>query len=195
MRLTKVELTNPLSIVADGAVAQFDVGEGRLIPALILDCDKNRALHDLIVIHEQTPPGDVSATWARRILDKSEIFLALEFEKPVHTKAVIRFDVLKQGVLVDGIISARGVYLQAQDFSPAVSAGLDKPRILVEVAATFPGWNALYHATLVKKYRRSGYSRTEAKQAATEHIARLRDLWHRRMNQKARNTDSASTNS
>ncbi len=185
--MNKVRVPTPVPIIADGAIATTRVGEGRLIPALILDCDENRALHDLIVIHEDTPPGDVTVTWGRASrFDKSTVLLVLEFKKPVHTKAVLSFNVAKQGGVVDAIIHARGVYLQSKDFGQTVSSGLNNPKILVEIpaSATFPDWNSLYQDALVRQFRRHGFSRKEAKQAAAEHISRLRELWHSRMKGK-----------
>jgi hypothetical protein len=184
--MNKGKLQKPTPIVADGAIATTGVGEGRLVPALILDCDENRTLHELIVLHEDTPPGDVLVTWGRPRFDKSVALLVLEFKRPIHTKVVLSFDVAKQGGLVDGIIHARGVYLQSKDFGHTVSAGLNNPKILVEIpaSATYPGWDSQYQDVLVKQFKRHGFSRTEAKQAATEHMVRLRELWHSRMRGK-----------
>jgi len=179
-------LSKPTPIVADGAIATTSIGEGRLVPALILDCDDNRALHELIILHEETPPGDVLVTWGRPRFDKSVAFLVLEFKRPIHVKVVISFDISKQGGLVDAIIHARGVYLQSKDFGQTVSAGLNNPKILAEIpaSATLPGWDSQYQGVLVKQFKRHGFSRKEAKQAAAEHMARLRELWHTRMKGK-----------
>lgn len=182
--MNKVRLPNPTPIVADGAIATTRVGEGRLIPALILDCDENRSLHNLIVIHTDTPPGDVTVTWGRPSrFDKSTVYLVLEFKRPIAAKSVLAFNIAKLGGVVDAILHARGVYLQSKDFAHTVSSGLNNPKILVEIpsSAVLPDWDRLYQDALVKQFRHHGFSRKEAKQASIEHMSRFRELRHGRM--------------
>lgn len=50
-------------IVGDGAIANPDLGDGRIVPVLIVDCEGFSALEDLISLHQGLPPGDVVSMW------------------------------------------------------------------------------------------------------------------------------------
>lgn len=183
MTIGKIELRHLVPIVGDGAIAHPDIGEGRLIPVLILDCNNHPALRDLILIHAETPPGDVVVRWGRRIFDKRHVYLTLDFARPVATSASLCFDVQKQGRLVDWIINARGVYLQPSTSGRKVMEGIDQPKIVIEIppGTTLPGWDKMYQSSVIKSYTRHGYSRVQAKEAAAQHLARLREMAAMRM--------------
>jgi hypothetical protein len=158
-------------------------GEGRLIPVLIIDCTEHRPLHDLIAIHEETPPGDVKATWSRSAFGKKTVHLTLDFERPVATSASFVFDIDRYCGLIDWIISARGVYLQPTTSGRRASEGIDKPKILVEVPpdADLPGWDRIYLKTVQRGYLQAGLSRAQAKATAAEQIAAFRAMSTRRL--------------
>jgi len=183
MPIGKIELQHLVPIVGDGAIGHPNWGDGRLIPVLIVDCTNHPALHDLILIHSETPPGDVVTRWGRSIFDKKHVYLTLTFARPVATSASFCFNVTKQGGLVDLIINTRGVYLQPLTSGAKVLEGMDRPKIIVEIpsSATLPGWEDIYQRSLVKGYRKHGYSRAEAKEATTQHLARIRELSSMRM--------------
>jgi hypothetical protein len=183
MRIGRLEPRHLVPIVGDGAIAHPDIGDGRLIPVLVVDCKKHSALHDLIQIHSETPPGDVIVRWGRPILDKKHVYLTLDFSRPVPTSASLFFDVEKQGVLVDWIINARGVYLQPLTSGTKVINGIDQPKILVEIPpkTRLPGWEEIYQGSVIQSYRKHGYSRAQAKEAAAQHLARLRELAETRL--------------
>lgn len=183
MPIGKIERRHLVPIIGDGAIADPDIGEGRLIPVLIVDCESHPALYDLILIHADTPPGDVVVRWGRRILDKKNVYLTLDFARPVATSASLCFDVEKQGGLVDWIIKTRGVYLQPSASGTKVLEGLEQPKIVVEIPpeTTLPGWESIYRNSVIRTYRKSGCTRAEAREAAAQHLARLRELSAKRM--------------
>lgn len=176
------EKLNLVPLVGDGVIGDPNWGDGRLIPVLILDCAVHPPLEDLILVHKDTPPGDVTTTWCWKLLSKKQVFLKFHFHQPVETSAVIAFDVSSQGGIVDWIINVRGVYLQPLTSGARVLEGMGKPKILVEVppSATFPGWKEIYLKNLEKSYRRRGLSRIHAESAAKDHVARLREIQYRR---------------
>jgi hypothetical protein len=183
MTIGKIELRHLVPIVGDGAIGNPNIGEGRLIPVLILDCKNHPALHDLILIHADTPPGDAVVRWGRRMFDKKHVYLTLDFARPVATTASFCFDVSKQGGLVDWIINTRAVYLQPSASGAKVIEGLDQPKIVVEIPpeTTLPGWEDIYRNSVSKTYRENGCTRAEAKEATDQHLARLRELSAMRM--------------
>jgi len=169
-------------IVKDGAISNPDVLSGRMIPVLIVDCSSHRQLEDLIVAHKHTPPGDVVVSWGWKLLSRKNAFLTFRFSRPMETVACVAFDVDSQGALVEWIINARCVYLQPLSSGPVVSAGLDKPKILVEVpaSATFPTWKDMHRKALEKQFVKRGFSRNQAREAASEHLVRMHDIQLRR---------------
>lgn len=178
MTIGKIDLGHLVPIVGDGAIAHPDIGDGRLIPVLILDCNNHPALHDLILIHSETPPGDVVVRWGRHIFNKKHVYLTLDFARPVATSASVCFDVAKQGGLVDWIINARGVYLQPSASGSRVIEGIDQPKIVVEIPpeTTLPGWDGIYQNAVIKSYIKNGYSRAQAKEATAQHLSLVREL-------------------
>lgn len=170
-------------IVADGAMSFPFFGDGRLIPALVLDCDKNNAILNMFFLDETgSPPGDVKSTWARSKHNSDFVYLMLDFLRPVETQIVIPFELIKQGGLVDGIINSRGVYLQPKEVGLTVSAGVGKEQKLIEIpaTATFPDWDSVYRNRMIKHFKSQGASKNEAQITFDAHICRLRELWSRR---------------
>jgi hypothetical protein len=184
VRKKEILAANVVPIVGDGAIANPDVGDGRLVPVLIVDCSKRPDLLDLIRAHEHLPPGDVKVTWGGRlgwggrILERHKVVLILEFERPSRLDAVLEFDIERQGGLVDLIVHAHALYLQPSESGTRVIEGLQKPKISVEIPDTnfLPIWNDLYGAALKRVFRKKGLSSKEAELAKSEHIKRMREL-------------------
>jgi hypothetical protein len=65
-------------IIADGLVANVFVGEGRPIPAIIIDASKHPNIPEYIAAHEFEPPGDVDSQWSTNAFDKNELRLELK---------------------------------------------------------------------------------------------------------------------
>ena len=178
MRHRKVELSKAIQIVRDGAIATPDIGDGRLIPVLILDCDSRRDLYDMVMAHQDTPPGDVTVTWGRKFFSKKSVYLFLEFKKPAITEAFIEFDIAKHGGTADLIINARAFYFQPKDSGARVIEGLDKQKILIEVpyGAKLNDWDSILTDHLVKRFRKQGATKKEAIAAAKDHLEGLRKM-------------------
>lgn len=178
----KIESYRLVPIVADGAIGHPDILDGRILPVLILDCAKHQALEDVIHAHEHTPPGDCTTTWKWKLLSRRHVYLQLDFRFPIETTAVVAFEVATQGALVESIINTRCVYLQPLSSGELVSEGLGMPKILVEVPATttFPIWDALHRRALEKRYKKKGLSSKQAREAVTQHLARMHDIQFRK---------------
>lgn len=178
MRHRRIELSNTVKIVSDGAIAMPEIGDGRLIPVLILDCDLRRDLYDMVMAHQDMPPGDVTVTWARKIFSKKSVYLIIEFKKPAITEAIIEFDIAKYGGTADLIINARAFYFQPKDSGERVMEGLDKPKILIEVSykAKLDDWDSILNSHLVKRFRKQGATKKEAVEAAKEHLEGMRRI-------------------
>lgn len=170
-------------IVRIGAIGHPEVSDGRLIPYIIFDCSKNLSLDQLIEIHgDTTLPGDVECTWRWHMFNKLNVFLKLEFFRPMKVTIHLAFPVQTRGDIVDWIITVRGLYLQSSKYGDRASEGYGSPSILIEIpaSATFPIWPNLYDQSLRKKFKQAGYSKREATKSVQEYKARQRELWFRR---------------
>lgn len=162
----------PLRIVSDGAIATGVIGDGRLIPVLVLDTTKRRDVDELIRVHQHFGPGDVVCMWGSITGSDDRVCLVLNFTRPTVTTIVLEFDVLKQGGVVDQIVTSHAVYLQSSRDGDHVSTALHRPKILVEVPDTgfFPIWDRILKRRVAMNMRRQGLSRRGAKQAAEQAI-------------------------
>lgn len=180
MKRKRINTSSILKIVSDGAIAMPDIGDGRLIPVLVIDCDSRRDLYDMVLAHEDTPPGDVTVTWARHLFsfNTKRVYLIIEFKKPVETEAIIEFDIEKYGGIADLIIHARSFYFQPKDSGTRVMEGLDKPKILIEVpyGAKLNDWDSILYSYLMKKFRKQGANKKEAAIAAQNHLKNWRKM-------------------
>lgn len=185
-RAYKVSKSLIVPIVHDGAIATQKVGEGRMIPVLIVDCSEKIELRDLIYAHEDLGAGDVSITWATQLCINDKVLLQLEFSRPSHLKIILELDITKQGGVVDSIFHANALYLQAGEPGSKIIDGLNSGNILVEVPGTgfFSKWDSLYTKAIMKKFKKSGFSKSEAKKATEEFKSRLREMWIQRVGSK-----------
>lgn len=179
----KVSEASMVPIINDGAIATREIGEGRMVPVLVVECSEKIELRDLIYAHEYSPPGDVKVTWATPKWSRSTVALLLEFSNPAKLEVLLSFDIKKYGVVVDGILHANALYLQPSESGLKVVEGLHKGKILVEIPDTgfFQDWDFLYTNILVKMFKRNGLSSREARSAASQHKAMLREIWSKRM--------------
>lgn len=179
----KVSGSSIVPIISDGAMATHEIGEGRMVPVLVVDCSEKVELRDLIDAHEYSPPGDVIVTWGIPRWNTDRVLLLLEFSKPSKLEVLLEFDVKKQGGVVDGILYANALYLQPSEYGLKVVDGLGKGKIVVEIPDTgfLPRWETLYASNLIKVFKKTGLSRSEAKNAAEQHKLMLREIWSARM--------------
>lgn len=179
---TKIARVDSVQIVADAAIAVPDVGDGRLIPYLILGCDRRPDIADLIMAHQDQPPGDVVSVWAIARFDHDQIFLHLSFKRPTPGEFYIRFDLHKHGMLIDGIIQSNAAYLQADTVATSAADGIDKPKILIEVpdgGEPFD-WEKLLERHVRKRFKKEGLKRADAAQSAKRAIEMSRQFWRLR---------------
>lgn len=173
-----------LPIVSDAAVASEGVGDGRLIPLLILDTTGHRDVDAFVDAHQFLSPGDVTVYWGKtsRFI-RDTVTLALEFNRPAEITALIDFHIARQGNLVDSILSANGFYFQPGRPGDRLSTTMDKPRIMIEIPDTQFGsyWEPMFFKAVAEGFRNKGLSRHEAKTAAENAIQEWRKFTKIRM--------------
>jgi hypothetical protein len=168
----------PVPIVADGAIATVVLGEGRLIPLLILDTSKRPDIEDMVKSHEKLPPGDVNCQWGHILRLESTISLILQFQRPSDVLIIVNFNVTNQGILIEQILKAKALYLQPGRPSDRLSKTMDKPKILVEVPdlGFQEEWKKIWHKAVVKMFKKKGLRRREANLAADTVINKMQAI-------------------
>jgi hypothetical protein len=178
-----VPASEVVRIVGDAAIASRRLVEGRLVPLLIVDTAGHPQLAEFIRIQSQFQPGDVVTQWGQLGSEDGAVFLRLEFKRPVETTAAIKFDVVKQGILVDQILTARCAYLQAGHEGDRFVTNPEATRIFIEIPETGfdPAWDRIFRRHISKYIRSSGLSRKQAALAADQAIAEIRKFGQFRM--------------
>jgi hypothetical protein len=174
----KVRLPVPLEVVGDAAIASHRIGDGRLIPVLIVDTTTRPDLDEIARIHQHLPAGECKFQWGENLDEKNQVVLLLDFLRPVQASFVIGLDVVSQGILVDSILMAQALYLQPGRPGDRIITKMDAPRILVEVPRVgFEDvWEKLLRHGLRKMFRDKGLSRPSARSAVEEAVEKLRAI-------------------
>ena len=170
-------------IVADGGMSASTIGEGRFIPAIIIDIDDDKEVSELIQLHKGMPPGDTELHWflPKTFFAPKSVYLNIEFIKPMKINFGIEFDLSNQYSLVDGIIQSRAFYLMTGKTSDKVSQNIENS-IMIEVPNMDfdKKWSEMLNDTLKKKYRNIGVSKKDAQKHILAHIKSMRDVWNLR---------------
>ncbi|MDP8267121.1 MAG: hypothetical protein P9L97_00205 [Candidatus Tenebribacter davisii] len=183
-----IEITNevnkePVPIIADGSIATVHFGDGRNIQVLIIDTTKRPDIVDLVKAQEEQPPGDVKSTWGRLSKSKDLISLILVFERPSQTTVILEFDIVKQGILVESILTAQSLYLQPGRPGDRLKNTVNNSKIIVEIPdiGFRKVWNKLFQTELEAYFRKKGLNRKASREAVKNAISDLRKIVNFRM--------------
>ncbi|OUS15044.1 hypothetical protein A9Q97_03260 [Rhodospirillales bacterium 47_12_T64] len=166
-------------ILGDAGMASPTISDGVLIPWLLLDTSERPDIADFILRHQHTPPGDVVSQWGKLSrFTKNKVSLILCFKNPIELNVLIDFKLPEQGILIERILQANAVFLQAGQEGDRIRDDLNIPKVIIEVPETGfrPHWDFIYKSALVKKYRKKGVSKKEATRMASDHIESIGKL-------------------
>ena len=168
-----------LQIIGDGAIATSGLGEGRMVPVVVIDSSQRGDIEELILNHIEGHPGDVMSRWGIRPLFPKLIFLHLEFMRPSKIDFYIPFNIGRHLGLIEGIHISRGLYVQPSSSGKSVSEGMGKAKILVEIPpeTKLGKWDQYAHAAATKKFIGTGIPKKEARIAAEKAIKEIRNFW------------------
>ena len=172
----------PVPIVSDGLVARQDLGEGRMVPAIILDTSARPDIEGVVQAHLHLGSGDIRTHWpAERWRRRHRVVrLVLEFRRPSRCVVFLEFDLEAQGILVDQILHARGLWIQTGRQGDRLKNLLDCPALLVEVPSSREfrrAWEPLLQKAMIRRFRRRGLGRARAKRAGRRLVARWRETF------------------
>ena len=166
-----------LCVVADGAIAHPGVGEGRLIPLVILDTNRRPDLEEYIRLHQFVSPGDVKCQWGQLIDHKNTVALILSFSRPAELVAIIEFALQRNhGMLVEQILATKALYVQAGRNGDRLKHDMNLPKVVLEVPDTGfrKFWDKIFLRHTTAGLRERGLNRADAKQAAKRAIEEMR---------------------
>lgn len=166
-------------IVADGAIATAGVGDGRIIPVVILDTSARSDIDAAIEAQAYTPQGDVKVQWGRLPGRDGTLTLNLTFVRPAETFVIVEFDLAKNhGILVEQVLESRGLYIQAGRPGDRLKNDLSRPKVLAEIPDTGfrPLWEKIYLDHTAKMFRERGMSRPAAKRAARFAVGEIQSI-------------------
>ena len=155
------------------------VGDGRLIPLVILDTAERPDLDEYIRVHEFVADGDVSTQWCLIEGRENVVALALRFKRPIELVAILQFDLDKhQGILVEKILKTGALYVQTGRPGDRIKHDFNRPKIIVEVPDTgfTVRWAELFLGYAFRKMRTEGFDRAEAKRRASLFIDEIRKI-------------------
>jgi hypothetical protein len=158
-----------MRIVADGAIASGAFGDGRLIPALIIDASTDPSISELVRVHQFAKTGDVTHAWGKPHGSVGKISLMLWFDRPFEFSGIIEFEIEKQGPLVDQIIMAKSLYIFAGKPGDRMRDQLPGLSVLIEIVTDsdfLPKWDSILRDSLYKRFKKAGLSRSGARVAA-----------------------------
>ena len=176
----------PVPIVSDGLVATGAVGEGRMLPVVVLDTSERPDIEGVMLAHHHLGSGDVRWYWpvVRSRWRQRSTRLGLTFLRPSQCVVILEFDLEEQGPLVDQILHARGLWIQTGRNGDRPSTLLDKRRLLVEVGLSQEFrrvWDSMFEKAMIRRFRRKGLRRAKAKRAGRELISRWRETFQERL--------------
>ncbi len=168
----------PLPIISDSAVAQHGLGEGRLIPLVIIDTSSRADIDDLVRLHDAVGLGDVTTYWASFKRKRDRLDLILRFHRPGKCVAILEFDVANQYAIVDMIVRSQSLYLQPGRPGDRLRYSIDKPKILVEIPSRdfASEWDGILHRVVAHQLRKRGLTRQQARASSEQVIHNWRQL-------------------
>ena len=143
----------------------------------LADLTERKDLMEIIEAH-RTAEGECDTVWAGRPEDRKSFMLLLTFKKPMAARAILEFDLMRHGPIVDCLINGTSSIL----LMPGV-AGEDlkrmheekRPSVAIEVATTFPReeWEKLWTKVISEELEVPGEEAAERMRFAQQDI-RLR---------------------
>lgn len=173
---TRLPGADLVPIVGDGMIAG-PVVEGMSVPVLIVDTSGHPKVEEVIRIQAHLPPGDVRVQWGGLEGYPDDIILMLTFERPIEARAILRFSIEAQAILIETALTARALYLQAGKEGDRLLHDLDRPKMLVALPETGfkTRWDELFLRRMTTVLGdRLGIPKREAEPHARELIANLR---------------------
>ena len=153
--LTEAE-AGPARIISDPGMAIIRDSDGKVVPIVQLDATDRSDIGALFAAHSPEVIGEAATQWGiRNGAAEGTVTLFLQFHTPARLLIFMDFDVAHQGVLVDEIVRAEELYIQAirRVTGEVAPAGPSRIRVTVPDAGFRTIWNEIKRrATNTKRF-------------------------------------------
>jgi hypothetical protein len=170
--LTDAE-ARPAKIVSDPGMAIVRDTDSKVIPIVQIDATDRPDIVSLIAAHGPGVVGEAATQWGRRVgAPEGTVTLFLDYQRPLRVLIFMDLHIVHYGFLVDEILRAGELYIQAIQTPSAANAASGPSRMRVVVADTGFGllWDRLLEDELARELRKQGLSATKAKTSTAEII-------------------------
>lgn len=168
-------------IQENGLISVPELGEGRFIPALVVNSKTDKTLKELIKIHQETEPGDAVSYWSKPINQffKTKLWhLHIEFSQPMSYNFQIGFDFRRDYPLIDAIILSQALLLSVGNKGNKVFE-MKNEMILLEVpemGEIKKIWNNTLNEILKNKFKKLGIPKKRIKDEIRIHKSEMRKI-------------------
>jgi len=163
----------PAKIVSDPGMAIVRDTDRKVIPIVQIDATDRPDIVSLISAHGPGVVGEAATQWGRRIgAPEGTVTLFLDYQRPRQVLIFMDFRIVHYGFLVDEILRAGELYIQAIQTPFAANTALGSSRMRVVVADTGFGllWDQLLEDELAQELRKQGLPAAKAKTRAADII-------------------------
>lgn len=146
-----------VDVVSDALIYQRNVCDGKAIPHIIISTEQYPEIEKSIALHKDVKEGEVIFTWTMST-DRKYVFLMMDSKAPVEISYIVRFDLFKHCGVIDRILSAKLMFIQAGKDGQRLLNTPDAPKLLLEVPHTgFENeWKKIYRKIQEKRFRNLG---------------------------------------
>lgn len=178
VKMKILESNDIVPIVADGAIAERNNLEGRLVPVLLLDTTNRPDLVEAIRIHEDSVSGDMTLRWGQVPSRPDVVVLRIELTYPTKLYFILAFEIVAQGILIESMLHVGCAYIQSAKPGERLKDNLDSPRLIIEIPDTGfrKKWNYLHEKCVYEKFRREKMSKTTSRCQARLYLDEMRKL-------------------
>ena len=172
------------SIQENGLIAFPGLGEGRLIPAVVLNGSAGHELKEFLIAHVSTiERGDVVTQWASPVSQffKPKVwFLYVKFLKPRALEFYIEFVLEQHPKLIDAIFQSRGLYVRYGFLGDKISKQTAAGTVLVEVPDLGQDrkWEDTFREILKGRLKKERVPKNLIKSQIENQIRESRELLH-----------------
>lgn len=158
----KITCNRIVDVVRDALVLQVDVCDGKAIPHIIIDTEKFPEINNSIRLHKEVDEGKITFKWGVT-QDRKNVLLVVESISPVELTYIVNFQLDKYFEVINRILSAQMMYIQAGKSGDKLRDNMSVPKILVEVPHTGfeVEWEKIYRKVQVNRFKKLGVKKKD----------------------------------
>ncbi|RAL68840.1 hypothetical protein C1G86_1573 [Dehalococcoides mccartyi] len=159
-KITEVILTKLEATPAVLLQAGISVDHGHYSVSLLIDTSERPDIKAVFEGHLKQQEGECSTIWGGPPNDLTASWILLVFKKPVTTKVLFEFDVLRHGPLLDRLVDGRHVVLAQGIRGENLDTALQDGRGVLNIEVAPPkDWDGIWQKAIIS---RTGLSPEEA---------------------------------